>query len=233
VFTAPCTLLCLPERASAGLRRLRSNGPAMAAHRKRLLRGIRRWGLTWEPPAAAAPGEQLDPDPASSAQAVLLLLSRLTRSHSCALRVLAAKGPRLVLDLPSTCFLPENEPFMSAIMRHILEDPSTLQVRGAGGRRTDGPGGHRGLGVAAVPLGLGVVLESTSAVWPWCCLLGCREPNGLLGCREPNGRPLRTSHVRRLLCSWHRKGLCNKEKKGGGATHTNGHVLFIGRHAHD
>ena len=33
-----------------------------------------------------------------------------------------------MLDLPAACFQPELEPFISAIMRHILEDPATLQA---------------------------------------------------------------------------------------------------------
>ena len=43
-------------------------------------------------------------------------------------QVLAGKGPKLVLDLPAACFRPELEPSISAIMRHILEDPATLQA---------------------------------------------------------------------------------------------------------
>ncbi len=44
------------------------------------------------------------------------------------MQVLAGKGPKLVLDLPAACFRPELEPSISAIMRHILEDPATLQA---------------------------------------------------------------------------------------------------------
>jgi E3 ubiquitin-protein ligase HUWE1 len=61
---------------------------------------------------------------------------------------LQGKGPKLILDLPASCFLPEHEPYISAIMRHILEDPATLQVameaeirntltKGRTGNRTD------------------------------------------------------------------------------------------------
>lgn len=32
-----------------------------------------------------------------------------------------------MLDLPASCFQPEHEPYISAILRHILEDPATLQ----------------------------------------------------------------------------------------------------------
>ena len=48
--------------------------------------------------------------------------------HPNMLQVLAGKGPKLVLDLPAACFRPELEPSISAIMRHILEDPATLQA---------------------------------------------------------------------------------------------------------
>ena len=44
------------------------------------------------------------------------------------LQVLAGGGPKLILDLPGACFLPEHEPYVSAIFRHILEDPVTLQA---------------------------------------------------------------------------------------------------------
>ena len=42
--------------------------------------------------------------------------------------MLAGKGPKLVLDLPAACFQAELEPSISALMRHILEDPATLQA---------------------------------------------------------------------------------------------------------
>lgn len=51
---------------------------------------------------------------------------RLTIDH--VLQVLAARGPRLILEMPGACFLPEHEPYVSAIFRHILEDPVTLQA---------------------------------------------------------------------------------------------------------
>ncbi len=49
-------------------------------------------------------------------------------ARTCA-QVLAGKGPRLMLDLPAAAFAPELEPYIAAVMRHILEDPATLQVR--------------------------------------------------------------------------------------------------------
>ena len=43
-------------------------------------------------------------------------------------QVLAGKGPRLVLELPAAAFAPGLAPYIAARMRHILEDPATLQV---------------------------------------------------------------------------------------------------------
>ncbi|KAL0033594.1 hypothetical protein WJX79_006288 [Trebouxia sp. C0005] len=60
--------------------------------------------------------------------AVVQVLARVTKSHKVALKVLAARGPRLILEMPGACFLPEHEPYVSAIFRHILEDPVTLQA---------------------------------------------------------------------------------------------------------
>ena len=42
--------------------------------------------------------------------------------------MLAGKAPKLILDMPLACFSPDLEPYISAIMRHILEDPITLQA---------------------------------------------------------------------------------------------------------
>jgi hypothetical protein len=42
--------------------------------------------------------------------------------------VLAAGGPRLILGLPAAALRPELEPAVSAIFRHLLEDPATLQA---------------------------------------------------------------------------------------------------------
>ncbi len=43
-------------------------------------------------------------------------------------QVLAAGGPRLILGLPAAALRPELEPAVSAIFRHLLEDPATLQA---------------------------------------------------------------------------------------------------------
>lgn len=42
--------------------------------------------------------------------------------------MLAARGPRLILGLPAAALRPELEPAVSAIFRHLLEDPATLQA---------------------------------------------------------------------------------------------------------
>lgn len=44
------------------------------------------------------------------------------------MQVLREKGHRLALDLPVSALGPELEPYMTALMRHILEDPATLQA---------------------------------------------------------------------------------------------------------
>ena len=46
------------------------------------------------------------------------------------LQVLAGGCHRILLELPSECMHapPNHEPFMTAILRHILEDPATLQA---------------------------------------------------------------------------------------------------------
>lgn len=45
-----------------------------------------------------------------------------------AVQVLSRHGPSLLLDLPAACFSPVLETHMSAIVRHMLEDPATLQA---------------------------------------------------------------------------------------------------------
>ena len=56
-----------------------------------LLRHLHGWGSSWVPPVpekALLPGQELaHSDPAASTQAVLQLLSRLTKRHAIALKV--------------------------------------------------------------------------------------------------------------------------------------------------
>lgn len=69
------------------------------------------------------------PDPADTCQATLQVLSHLTKRHQAALQVLNNGVPHLLLSLPQPCFKAQLEPYISAVFRHILEDPQTLQVR--------------------------------------------------------------------------------------------------------
>ncbi|KAL4856977.1 E3 ubiquitin-protein ligase UPL1 [Chlorella vulgaris] len=122
----------------------------------RLLRHLHSWGASWTPQelaavppaatagpstatgseaaaaaAAAAAAQEasvLSPDPRSTLHAVVQLLARLTKDHALAEKVLAARGHVQLLTLPPAAFRPELEPFMAAVFRHILEDPSTLQA---------------------------------------------------------------------------------------------------------
>ncbi|KAI3425184.1 hypothetical protein D9Q98_008953 [Chlorella vulgaris] len=122
----------------------------------RLLRHLHSWGASWTPqePAAVPPAATADPstaagseaaaaaaaaataqeasllspDPRSTLHAVVQLLARLTKDHALAEKVLAARGHVQLLTLPPAAFRPELEPFMAAVFRHILEDPSTLQA---------------------------------------------------------------------------------------------------------
>ncbi|DBB00800.1 TPA: hypothetical protein ACH3X1_000730 [Trebouxia sp. C0004] len=96
----------------------------------KLLQHLHAWGSVWSvPDSEPAESEAFSrPQPASSTQAVVQVLARVTKSHKVALKVLAARGPRLILEMPGACFLPEHEPYVSAIFRHILEDPVTLQA---------------------------------------------------------------------------------------------------------
>ncbi len=63
-----------------------------------LLRHLHVWAPAWRPPAlpddadAAAAAQLQQPDAPSSAQAVLLLLSRLTKRHAIALKVGSSLG---------------------------------------------------------------------------------------------------------------------------------------------
>ena len=86
-----------------------------------------RWG---RPVAVKVDPAALQPNPSHTTHAVLQLLVKLTRRHSNALKVLAQGGPKLLLTLPRRCLgvaFTSLEPHISAILRHILEDPSTLK----------------------------------------------------------------------------------------------------------
>ncbi|KAL8033396.1 hypothetical protein ABFX02_13G156500 [Erythranthe guttata] len=61
-------------------------------------------------------------------QAVLQLCARLTKSHSLAVQFLESGGMVALFGLPRSCFFPGYDTLASAIVRHLLEDPQTLQT---------------------------------------------------------------------------------------------------------
>ncbi|KAE8704296.1 E3 ubiquitin-protein ligase UPL2 [Hibiscus syriacus] len=61
-------------------------------------------------------------------QAVLQLCARLTKTHVLALQFLENGGLAALFSLPRTCFFPGYDTVASAIIRHLLEDPQTLQT---------------------------------------------------------------------------------------------------------
>lgn len=65
--------------------------------------------------------------PSDTMHAVLLLCSNLTRSHSVALSFLDAGGLSLLLSLPNSSLFPGFDNVAASIIRHVLEDPQTLQ----------------------------------------------------------------------------------------------------------
>ncbi|PSR95563.1 E3 ubiquitin-protein like [Actinidia chinensis var. chinensis] len=66
--------------------------------------------------------------PAVVMQAVLQLCVRLTKTHSLALLFLEKGGMVALLSLPRSCFFPGYDTLASTIIRHLLEDPQTLQT---------------------------------------------------------------------------------------------------------
>ncbi|KAA8527075.1 hypothetical protein F0562_008696 [Nyssa sinensis] len=66
--------------------------------------------------------------PAMVMQAVLQLCARLTKTHSLALQFLEKGGMISLFSLPRSCFFPGYDTLSSAIIRHLLEDPQTLQT---------------------------------------------------------------------------------------------------------
>ncbi|XP_022716730.1 E3 ubiquitin-protein ligase UPL1-like isoform X2 [Durio zibethinus] len=66
--------------------------------------------------------------PAMVMQAVLQLCARLTKTHALALQFLENGGLVALFRLPRACFFPGYDTVASAIIRHLLEDPQTLQT---------------------------------------------------------------------------------------------------------
>ncbi|XVE80553.1 hypothetical protein DITRI_Ditri14bG0149300 [Diplodiscus trichospermus] len=66
--------------------------------------------------------------PAMVMQAVLQLCARLTKTHALALQFLENGGLAALFSLPRACFFPGYDTVASSIIRHLLEDPQTLQT---------------------------------------------------------------------------------------------------------
>ncbi|XP_054777632.1 E3 ubiquitin-protein ligase UPL1-like [Prosopis cineraria] len=66
--------------------------------------------------------------PAMVMQAVLQLCAHLTKTHALALQFLENGGLASLFNLPRNCFFPGYDTVVSAIVRHLLEDPQTLQT---------------------------------------------------------------------------------------------------------
>ncbi|CAL1384749.1 unnamed protein product [Linum trigynum] len=66
--------------------------------------------------------------PAVIMQAVLQLCARLTKNHALSLQFLENGGLAAIFSLPRSCFFPGYDTVASAIVRHLLEDPQTLQT---------------------------------------------------------------------------------------------------------
>ncbi|EEF35034.1 E3 ubiquitin protein ligase upl2, putative [Ricinus communis] len=65
--------------------------------------------------------------PSETMHAVLQLCSTLTRTHSIAVCFLEAEGVSSLLNLPTSSLFPGFDNIAATIIRHVLEDPQTLQ----------------------------------------------------------------------------------------------------------
>ncbi|MQL77497.1 hypothetical protein Taro_009904 [Colocasia esculenta] len=66
--------------------------------------------------------------PALVMQAVLQLCARITKTHPLSMQFLENGGLAALFSLPRSCFFPGFDSLASAIVRHLLEDPQTLQT---------------------------------------------------------------------------------------------------------
>ncbi|KAF8094776.1 hypothetical protein N665_0353s0007 [Sinapis alba] len=66
--------------------------------------------------------------PAMIMQAALQLCARLTKSHALAIQFLENGGLSSLFNLPQNCIYPGYDTFASVIVRHLVEDPQTLQI---------------------------------------------------------------------------------------------------------
>ncbi|KAH0920548.1 hypothetical protein HID58_020566 [Brassica napus] len=61
-------------------------------------------------------------------QAVLQLCARLTKTHALAIQFLENGALSSLFNLPKKCFFPGYDTVASVIVRHLVEDPQTLQI---------------------------------------------------------------------------------------------------------
>ncbi|XP_018490001.1 E3 ubiquitin-protein ligase UPL1 isoform X2 [Raphanus sativus] len=61
-------------------------------------------------------------------QAVLQLCARLTKTHALAIQFLEDGGLSSLFNLPKKCLFPGYDTVASVIVRHLVEDPQTLQI---------------------------------------------------------------------------------------------------------
>ncbi|XP_038984362.1 E3 ubiquitin-protein ligase UPL1-like [Phoenix dactylifera] len=66
--------------------------------------------------------------PAVAMQAILQLCARLTKTHAIATQFLETGGLAALFSLPRTCIFPGFDSLASVIVRHLIEDPQTLQT---------------------------------------------------------------------------------------------------------
>lgn len=66
--------------------------------------------------------------PAVVMQALLQLCARLTKTHVLALQFIEIGGMAALFSIPRSCYFPGYDTVASAIIRHLIEDPQTLQT---------------------------------------------------------------------------------------------------------
>jgi len=108
--------------------------------------------------------------PSDVVQAVLLLLSRVLRSHKVASQCLKSGGAELVCSLPRDCRFDGNMSATTMILRRMLEDPSTLQtlmqtdIRATLAKLSRQPRGLARTGASARPVPLRTFLDQMASL---------------------------------------------------------------------
>lgn len=108
--------------------------------------------------------------PSDVVQAVLLLLSRVLRSHKVASLCLKSGGAELICSLPRGCRFDGNTAARTMILRRMLEDPSTLQtlmqtdIRATLAKLSRQPRGLARAGAGARPVPLRAFLDQMASL---------------------------------------------------------------------